>query len=224
MQSVANTSGQALSWGVVLSILLSLWSANKGTKALFRGVNIAYDEKKKRNFFKENGLTLLLTFGGIVVGVICLGFIVGFPALTGNVGLPGELKTIISWGRWVILGLIITGTIALIYKYAPIRRNPKFRWVTWGSIVATVLWLVGSWAFSYFVNNFGNFNKTYGSVAAIIILLLWFFLTSFLILIGAEINSEMEHQTRKDTTIGERKPMGKREAYHADHVAEVEER
>ena len=222
LEKIAGKSGKALGWGVALSILLSLWSANKGTKALFKGVNIAYNEDNTRNFFKENGISLLFTLAGIIIGIICMSLIIGFPAIIGNFGIPDILKTIITWGRWILLAFIIIFSIAAVYKFAPVRKKPKFRWVSWGAILATAFWLIGSWAFSFYVSNFGSFDETYGSIAAVVILMLWFFLTSFLILLGAEINAETEHQTSRDTTVGRDKPMGERGAYYADHVAEEE--
>lgn len=219
LKSIAGQSGGALGWGMALSILVSLWSANKGTKSLFQGVNIAYNERSERSFIKENGLTLLFTLGGMILGIICIALVVAFPALVGNLGLPDTVQTVISWARWPLLGIILIFAFALIYKYAPDRDNPQFKWVSWGAVIATVLWIAGSLLFSWYVNNFGSYQETYGAAAAVIILMLWFQLTSFIILLGAEINSEMEHQTEKDTTIGEPKPMGERQAYHADHVA-----
>ena len=219
LKSIASQSSGTLGWGVALSILLSLWSANKGTKSLFEGINIAYDERDERGFIKQNALTLLFTLGGMVIGFLGMALVVAFPALVGNLGLGETLQTVIGWTRWLLLAAIVVFSLALIYKYAPDRGNPQFKWVSPGSLVATFLWIVGSLLFSWYVNNFGNYQETYGSVAAVIILMLWFNLTSFVILLGAEINSELEHQTAKDTTIGKPKPMGERNAYHADHVA-----
>lgn len=223
LKSLASQSGGTLGWGVVLSILISLWSANKGTKSLFEGINIAYNEKDERGFIKQNALTLLFTLGGIVLGIISISLVVAFPALIGNLGLPETLQTVLKWVRWPVLGVIIVFGLALIYKYAPDRDRPQFRWVSWGAVIATVLWLVGSLLFTWYVTNFGSYNETYGSVAAVIILMLWFNLTSYTVLLGAEINSELEHQTAKDTTIGKSKPLGDRGAYHADHVARNQE-
>lgn len=166
---------------------------------------------------------MLFTLGGIIIGGLCFALVIGFPALVGNLGLPGVVQTVVQWGRWLLLAAIIMFALALIYKVAPYRDNPKFKWVSWGSGIATALWLIGSLLFSWYVNNFGNYNETYGSVAAVIILMLWFNLTTFIILLGAEINSELEHQTAKDTTIGEEHPLGQRNAYHADHVAGEED-
>lgn len=221
LSQIAAQSSQSLGWGLVLSILLGLWSANKGSRALFTGLNIAYNEKSSRGFIKENALTLLFTLYAIAAVIISMILIVAFPAAVGNLGLPSVVQTLIGWLRWLLLAALILLNLALLYRYAPDRDNPQWRWVSWGSVAATVLWLAGSWLFSLYVSNFGNYNETYGSVAAVIILLLWFLLTAFIILLGAEINSEMEHQTREDTTRGPRRPMGKREAYHADHVGKT---
>lgn len=224
LKSIAGESNQTLGWSVVISILISLWSANKGTKALFTGVNIAYDENIERGFIKENALALAFTLGGIVIGIFSITLVVGFPAIADQLGLPSFLHSIINWLRWPILLLIVMFSLALIYRFAPDRDNPKFKWVNWGAAIAAFLWILGSIGFSFYVSNFGSFDETYGSFAAVIILLLWFLLTSYIILLGAEINSEMEHQTAKDTTKGKEKPIGERDAYHADHVAGVEGR
>lgn len=201
LENVAGQSNSALGWGVALSVLLSLWSANAGTKALFKGVNIVYDETDTRSFIKETAITLAFTLVAIVVFIICISVIVAIPALIGSLGLPAVVVTVVEWVRWLILGAIVVFSIAAVYKYAPVRDNPMFKWVSWGALIATILWLVGSVLFSFYVSNFGNFDETYGAVAAVIIMMLWLYLTCFLILIGAEINAEMEQQTRKDTTV-----------------------
>lgn len=220
LQNIVQTSDSTLGWTLIFGLLLSLWSANKGTKSLFEGVNIAYDEENKRGFIQENAISLLFTLGAIIIGIITLVLVAGFPAFVDNLPFPEVVKTIIAWGRWLLLAAIVMFSLALIYQYAPIRENAKIKWVSWGAAIATILWIIGSLLFSFYVTNFGNYNETYGSVAAIIILLLWLNLTCFVILLGAEINSELEHQTAKDTTKGPEKPMGERGAYHADHVAE----
>jgi membrane protein len=222
LQNLTQQSDQGLGLALVISILLSLWAANQGTKALFDGINIAYNEKIERGFIKNNAISLLVTLGVMVVGFICAILVIAFPAFIGTLGLPGTLETAISLLRWPLLFAIVIFSIAMLYKIAPDRDKPQFKWVSWGAIFATCIWIIGSLLFSLYVNNFGDFDATYGSVAAVIILMLWFQLTGISILFGAEINSEMEHQTVKDTTVGEPMPMGSREAYHADHVASKE--
>ncbi|MBZ9629256.1 YihY/virulence factor BrkB family protein [Salegentibacter sp. LM13S] len=208
-----------IGWGLFISIIISVWSANKGTSALFQGVNIAYDEMDERGIIKKNLLSLLFTVGGLFIGLISLLIVIFFPLLVKNFGLNPELEAILKWFRWVFLGFILILNLTLIYKIAPYRRNPKFTWVTWGAIIGSIFWLSGSMLFSWYVSNFGSYDDLYGSFAAVAILMLWLFLTAFIVLMGAEINSEMEHQTRYDTTIGSEKPMGERNAYHADHCA-----
>lgn len=218
METSAEKSDKSLGWGLLISIALSIWSANKGMSAIFQGINIAYDETDDRNIFKKYGLTLLFTFGGIIIGLICVGLVIGFSAFVDALPLPEVMKTIISYLRWPLMGIIIALSLSIIYKIAPDRTNPKFKWVIWGALIATVIWIGGSLIFSLYVNNFGSYDKTYGSFGAVIILMLWFFLSAFIILLGAEIASEMEHQTEIDTTIGPEQPMGDRGAYHADHI------
>lgn len=220
MESIASKSQETLGWSLIVSILFSLWSANKATHAVFVGVNIAYHEKDERGFIKSKALELLFTLAVIVTGILSIAFVVGYPALIDNFNLPPVLQVAFAILRWVILAAIIYFSLAVVYKVAPHRRSPQFKWVTPGSILATVFWLAGSLLFSFFVNNFGNFDQTYGSIAAVIVLMLWFFLTGFIVIMGAEVNSEIEHQTSADTTAGESRPMGKRGAYYADHVAD----
>ncbi|MDX1542892.1 MAG: YihY/virulence factor BrkB family protein [Christiangramia sp.] len=222
LHPVIQQSRKEISWGLVVSVLISIWSSNKGTNALFQGINIAYDEIETRNIFKKNLITLLFTLCGLVLGLISLLIVIFFPLLIDKLGLPQMLERTLTWLRWVILGFILISALSIVYKIAPNRRSPRFRWVSWGAILGTMLWLAGSMLFSWYVSNFGSYDDLYGSFAAVAILMLWLFLTAFIVLMGAEINSEMEHQTRYDTTIGEFRPMGERRAYHADRCA-VEE-
>jgi membrane protein len=195
LQRLAGQSESTLGWGLIISILISLFSAKKGTSALFEGVNIAYNQKDRRGFIRKNVVQMIFTLGVIVTGIIAVAFVAGYPAVVGKLGLPPAIESVINWGRWLMLGGIIMISVGLIYRVAPYRRAAKSRWVSWGAVIATLLWIVASILFSWFVNNFGNYNKTYGSFAAVIILMLWFFLNAFIIILGAEINSEIEKQT-----------------------------
>lgn len=198
IENLVSTSGSALSWGTALGILISLWSANAGTKSLFTGLDIAYETKNNRGFIKQNALTLLFTLGFIITLVVSMTLIVIFPAIVHAIGLPNNIETLISWLRWPILALIVVFVVSLIYKYAPDRKTPKFKWVVIGAALATLLWLIASWGFSFYVSNFGNYGEMYGSISAVVILMLWLFLTSFIILLGGEVNSAAEAYARND--------------------------
>lgn len=192
IENLVSTPGSALGWGTIIGILVSLWSANAGTKSLFTGVDIAYGIKNNRGFIKQNALTLVFTLGAIITLLISITLIVIFPAVVQTFGLPGNIEGLISWLRWPFLAAVVIFVISMIYKYAPDRKSPKFKWVVVGAAVATLLWLVLSWAFSFYVSNFGNYGEMYGSISAVVILMLWLFLTSFIILLGAELNAATE--------------------------------
>lgn len=217
-QAIAAESEQTLGWGAVVSILLSLWSANKGAKALVTGLNIAYDEEDDRGFLRKIGITLSITFSTFIFGAFVLALIVGVPILSGELGLPPLLMVFIEVIRWPILAVLSMLLLAVVYRWAPARRPARWSWVSPGAVISTILWLAGSALFSFYIEKFGSMSQTYGPFAAVVTLMLWFFLTAFIVILGAEINSESELQTAKDTTRGPRRPMGEREAFHADHV------
>jgi membrane protein len=220
LTAIVQHSGGALSLGMIAGILLTLWSANKGMQALMTALNIVYDEKERRGFIRLNLISLLLTFCAIVLGLIAIAFVIAVPALMGILNLPGAIQALFTYLRWPLLGIFLIFALAVAYRFCPDRDSPKWRWVSWGSASATLLWLSGSALFSVYVANFGSYSKTYGSMGAVIILLMWFYLTSYIILLGGELNAEMEHQTRKDSTTGRPKPMGRRDAYVADTSGE----
>jgi membrane protein len=224
LEGAVDAGRQALSIGLAASLLGVLWSASSGVQGLVKGLNIVYDEKETRGFLKLRGLSLLLTLGAIVVAVVALALIAVFPGFVEGLGLgrAGELAASIA--RWVILGLLVLGALAVVYRFAPDRANPRWRWVSGGAVVALVLWLLGSFGFSYYVDNFGKYNETYGALAAVIILLLWLFLSAFIVLLGAEFDAETERQTVKDTTSGPSRPMGERDAEVADTLGDSPQR
>lgn len=220
LMTVVQHSGGALGLGVIAGILLTLWSANKGMKALVTALNIVYDEEENRGFIKLNAISLLLTLCAIVLGLVAISLVIAVPALMGSLNLPETIQAVFTYLRWPLLAVFLIIALAVGYRFCPDRASPKWRWVSWGSVVATLLWLLVSILFSLYVANFGSYAKTYGSMGAVIILLMWFYLTAYVILIGGELNAEMEHQTRKDTTTGRPRPMGSREAYVADTSGE----
>ena len=196
IESFTSTSGQTLGWGTVLGILFALWSANSGMKSLFTGVDIAYNTDNVRGFIKQNALTLVFTLGAIILVILSMALIVIFPALVHMIGLPPQIEGLISWLRWLVLAIIVVFFLCFVYKFAPARPRPKLKWVWPGAIVATLLWLIASWGFSFYVSNFGSYGEIYGSIAAVVILMLWLLITSLIVLLGAEMNSEAENYAK----------------------------
>jgi membrane protein len=217
LEQVTAGAGGALGLATALGILTALWSASSGMKALITGVNLAYDETESRKFVKLRGLAVLLTLGAMVLMAVALTLIVGFPAVADS--WPMVLRWTVGVLRWVLLAALLIAGLAVLYRHAPDRDEPKWTWVSWGSGIATLLWVLASIGFSIYANYFGNYNKTYGALAGIIILMFWLFLTAFVVLVGAELNTEMELQTAEDTTAGPARPLGERQAHAADHVA-----
>jgi membrane protein len=218
LNQIVNASGGALTFSLVISIGAALWSASGGTGNLITAVNIAYDEVETRGFVKRKALALGLTLGAIVFVLITLALVAVVPAVLDALPL-GVFGTVLAQViRWALLLGVVAGSLAVLYRVAPDRDAPRFSWVTLGSIVVTVLWAVVSLLFSLYVDNFGSYDKTYGAIAGVIVLMLWLYLTCYLVLLGAEINSEAEHQTAQDTTEGEPQPMGKRDATMADEL------
>ncbi len=217
-RSVASNSGAGLGLAAILGVILSLYGASKGMRTLMEGMNIAYDEEEDRGYIKEYAVSFALTLVLILGLLIALAVTVVVPALLGNLGLPETIVTAVEWGRWPLLALFTILGLAILYRFGPSREDPEWRWVTWGSVIATILWVAGSVAFSIYVRNFGGYNESYGALGGVIILLTWLWLSAYIVLLGAEINSEMEHQTEHDTTTGGNLPKGERGAVKADEV------
>ena len=218
LQRLASQSQKALGFAFFGGLLVSLWSANAAVKALFDALNVVYGEGERRNFFKLNALSLLFTAGMILFLVLALIGIVVVPAVLNFLQLGGASALIISILRWPALLAVVVLGLAVVYRYGPSRENPRWRWITWGSVAAAILWLVVSMLFSWYASNFGNYNKTYGSLGAVAAFMVWSWLSSTVVLMGAELNAEIEHQTARDSTTGRPQPMGRRGAKMADTV------
>jgi membrane protein len=200
------------------SLLLAIWSANGGMKAIIDALNVVYDEKEKRGFFKLNAVSLAFTAGGVIGILLAIGLVVVTPVALSTIGLGSAADALIRFGRWPVLGVILLLALAVLYRYAPSRRSPKWRWISVGSIVATTAWMIGSSLLSFYLANFGHYDATYGSLGAAIALMTWMWMSMIVILFGAELNSEIEHQTIVDSTVGTSKPLGRRGATMADTV------
>jgi membrane protein len=201
---------------LVVSFLFALWSANNGMKALFEAMNVAYGEREKRNIIVLNVLSMAFTIGALLV-VIALIFVIGIvPAALALLYLDAWTETLARWTPWPFMLLLVgTGTM-LIYRYGPSREDAKIRWITWGAVMSTLLWMISTIAFSYYLNNFSDYNATYGTLGALVAFMVWVWLSVVILIIGAELNAELEHQTKQDSTTGSALPMGERGAVMAD--------
>lgn len=221
LQTLAGEKRSALSFGLIFGLAIALWSANNGVKALFEAMNIAYGEDEKRSFLRLNLVSFAFTLGGLIgliILVIGLGVI---PAIIALVNLGGMAETVLTVLRWPVLLVLIAFGITLLYRYGPSREQAKLSWVTWGSATAAILWLIGSLGVSYYLSNIANYNATYGTLGALIGFLFWTWISSIIVIFGAEVNAELEHQTARDSTTGPEQPMGQRGAYMADTLGKA---
>lgn len=220
LMSVVQTSGGKKGIGLLIAIAVALFGARNAAGSVITALNIAYEQEEKRGFLRVNLLSLEITASAVIMAVVAmiaiaaLGYLEKlFPGLPAFVAVIGKIVS------YVVLALGAAAVAATLYRYGPDRKDAKWEWITPGSILAAVLWVVLTLGFGFYVAHFGNYNKTYGSLATVVILVTWMYLSAYVFLFGAELNSELEHQTAKDTTSGAAKPMGARGAWSADHVA-----
>jgi membrane protein len=219
VKRIAGQGQGTLGLTFAVTLALSLWGANAGTKAIFDALNIIYKEEEKRSFIQITLQSLAFTLGGIVLVLVALSGVVLVPVMLKLLGIPeGSGPALLSILRWPVLFLVILFALACLYRYGPSRTNAQWQWVSAGTLLAAALWLAGSLLLSWYISNFGNYNATYGSLGAVIGFMVWLWLSTIVVLVGAEINAEMEHQTARDTTEGHGKPMGMRGARMADEL------
>lgn len=219
VQRVSSQGGGALGFGAAASLLLSLWSANGATKAIFDALNVVYEEEERRSFLRRTATTLAFTIGAILFALLAIAAVVALPIVLDFVGLGFTVELLLRVSRWPLLLVVIAVLLACLFRYGPSRDTARWRWVSWGGAFAAVGWLVGSAAFSFYVANFGSYNETYGALGAVIGFMTWIWISTAIVLTGAELDAEMERQTEKDTTTGPAQPMGGRGARMADTVA-----
>jgi membrane protein len=200
VKSLTSSPHQALGMGAVIGILTSLWSANAGMKALFDALNVVYEARESRGFIHLTLISFAFTIGGLVFIILALSAVVVLPAVLNFVGLHTATDTLLSLARWPLMLAVIALALAFIYRYGPSRSKVKWRWLSWGSAFASLTWIGASAAFSWYVANFGSYNKTYGSLGAAVGFMTWIWISTMIVLVGAELNAEMEHQTAMATS------------------------
>ena len=223
MTRLASQGGPTLGVSFLGSLAISLWTANSGVKAIFDALNIVYGEDEKRSFLKLNAITLFVTLGIVVFILLTLAAVVAVPVALTYIPLPELTALVVKIGRWPTLFVLVTTALAVLYKYGPSRTEPRWRWVTWGSVSAAIVWLAASALFSWYVASFGSYNKTYGSLGAVIGFMTWIWISIIVVLVGAKLNAAMEHQTVQESTTGQPKPIGRRGARMADTVGAAQD-
>jgi membrane protein len=219
LQALTSQPAQKLGFATLTSLAVSLWSANGGIKAMFEGLNAVYHEREKRSFLKLNAISLALTLSLLAFLITSLLTITIIPNLLSFFGLPSA-SAVVNVARWPVLLAVASLMIAVIYRFGPSRSKPQWRWISPGSIFAATAWVAASLLFSWYTAHFGSYNKTYGSLGAAVGFMTWIWISTLVILLGAKINAEIEHQTEEDTTAGDPAPPGKRGARMADTVGQ----
>ncbi|RFC63567.1 YihY/virulence factor BrkB family protein [Fulvimarina endophytica] len=220
LATLASQNPASLSVGFISGFLFAMWSANNGIKTLFEAMNVAYGETEQRSFLKLNAVAFCFTIGMIIVGIILITAIGIVPAIMAILGLQTLTELTVAALRWPIVFLVIVAAIASIYRYGPSRSRAQWKWVIGGAFLTALVWLAASISFSWYLQNFANYNATYGSLGAVIGFMMWVWVSSVIFIIGAEINAEMEHQTAHDTTGEPHKPIGERGARVADTLGQ----
>lgn len=219
--AVAGSHQAGLGFAFLFGFGLAIYSASKGMGSLIEGLNVAYDEEETRGFVKRTAVTLILTvllILGLLVGLLAA---LAVPAALKLINLPAWLEIVLALSRWVILAVMTVLGLAVLYRFGPARENAEWKWLTPGAIAACLIWTAASIGFSVYVRNFGSYNESFGSMAGAIILLMWLWISAFIILLGAELNAEIEAQTALDSTTGPDQPVGKRGAEKADKLGEA---
>jgi membrane protein len=220
--NVVKSSGGKKGFGLIIALAVALWGARNAAGSIVIALNIAYEEEEKRGWFKVTLLSLAITAAAVILGLVgaaAIGLMARIEGLFPGLGTVGLIAGRII--AYLLLGAIAAAAAATLYRYGPSRARAKWTWITPGTLFFAIGWVVLTLGFGFYVSRFGKYNVTYGSLGGVIVLVTWLYLSSFVLLYGAEFNSEIEHQTARDTTAdtGE-KPLGDREAWSADHVAD----
>ncbi|QUS35168.1 YihY/virulence factor BrkB family protein [Falsirhodobacter algicola] len=217
---IASTDATTMTFASIFSLLVAMWSANGGVKAMIEALNVAYNEREKRSYVMLNLISMTMMIGGVILILVMIAAVAVLPAVLSFLSIEtGGGQTSALLIRWPVIFLVMMATLAGLYRFGPSRRSARWRWISPGAVFASVALVIFSVAFSIYASNFANFNETYGSLGALMGLLMWLWLSSVIVLVGAEINSETEKQVSDDSTVGPDRPMGEREAHAADVIA-----
>ncbi|MBP1853254.1 YihY/virulence factor BrkB family protein [Rhizobium halophytocola] len=221
LQALASQKASTLSFGVAASLIFALWSAHNGILSIFSALNAVYGEKEQRGILRLNGMAMLFTLGTILAAIVVIFAIAAVPIILRTIWLGSLTATLTLIGRWPLLAILAILGSAMLYRFGPSREPAQFKWLSWGSVFTGLGWCAVSAGYSLYLDHFANYQATYGTLGALIGFMVWVWLSVIVLLVGAEINAELEHQTEIDTTTGAPLPMGQRGAYVADTVGEA---
>lgn len=219
--AVAGSREGGLGLAAIFGVLIALYSASKGMASLMEGINVAYDEDEERSFVRLKLVTFALTLYLMIGLLIALMATLGLPAVLAVLDFGALFEFLMTAGLWIGLFCLTVFGLSVLYRYAPSRDEPEWKWASPGAVVSCIIWVAASAGFAFYVANFGSYNESFGTLAGVVVLLMWFWISAFIILLGAELNAEMEAQTRADTTKGLDEPMGSRDAVKADRLGEA---
>lgn len=220
---VASASEDSLGLAAIVALVLAFWSASKGVASFIEGTNVIYEEDEKRGFFKLKLVTLALTvamIGGLALSVL---LVAAIPTALAIFGDSDFWKSITMIARWPLMFLLGVFGIAVLFRYAPSRRDAEWKWLAPGAVLACILWVAATLGFNFYVKSFATYNETFGALGGVVIMLTWLWISAFVVLLGAQVDAEIEAQTRRDTTVGPDRPMGNRGAVKADNLGESHE-
>ncbi|WP_244522254.1 YihY/virulence factor BrkB family protein [Geodermatophilus africanus] len=214
LTTITAASTQVLTWRGLTGLVVALWTAATAMTYLIDGLTLAYHETETRGFLRRSGLALVFVLGGALL----LGAVI---AAAGAVSralaeVSGPIRVVLPVSSWAALAVLVTAVLAVLYRYAPDRKEARWRWITGGSAIATLLWLATTAGLFAYVDRLGSYQSTYGSLAGVAISMFWLWTTVFLVIVGAAVNAETERQTARDSTVGPDQPLGERGAVVAD--------
>lgn len=220
LTNLQQTDETSLGFGLLLTLGFALWSGTRGTNAMVYAVTRAYREDNERGFVSGTLISIALTLLAFVMAAVSLFAIAVIPVVFQLFGLPQTFETYVSFLRWPVIALLVWIATLVFFRIAPYRRAAQLGWIVPGALIAALLWLVASWGFSYYVENFGSYDATFGSIAAVVVLMLWMYYSAMIFVFGAMVNAELELETLRDTTKGAHRPAGQRDAFVADHISD----
>ena len=217
---VSTADAETLGFAAILALLVAFWSASKGVGSFVDGLNVIYEEHEDRGFIKLKLITFLLTIGMIAGLALSVLLVAAIPTALAFFGNSEFWKTTTLLIRWPLMFALGVGGIAILYRFAPSRRDAKWHWVSPGAVLACLFWVVATLGFSFYVQSFGTYNETFGALGGVVILLTWLWISAFVVLLGAQVDAEIEAQTKRDSTVGPDRPIGERGAVKADTLGE----